>query len=275
MRIDLHTHSVVSDGTQTPAEVIGAAARAGLDVVALTDHDSTAGLAEAAQAAQTLGLEFVPGIEISCKDGPVSIHMLAYWPELGDEGLRGTLGDTREARVGRAQEMVDRISREYHLTWDDVVEQVGTGSTVGRPHIADALVARGYFPDRTAVFASVLSNSSPYYVQYGAPDVRDVLRAIRAQGAVPVFAHPGANARGRIVPDFVIEQLVDAGLVGLEVDHRDHDAGQRERLGELADRFGLVRTGSSDYHGSGKPNLLGENLTSPQAYQALLAARGA
>lgn len=273
MRIDLHTHSTVSDGTESPAQVMRAAAQAELDVVALTDHDSMVGWDEAQATADALGLALVPGIEVSCKDGPVSIHLLAYWPVAGDAGLAATLGNTREARVGRAQQMVTRLAVDFPLTWEDVLEQVGEAATVGRPHIADALVARGFFPDRTAVFASVLANDSPYYVQYGAPDVRDVIRAVRAQGAVPVFAHPGANARGRIVPDRVIEELVDAGLVGLEVDHRDHTSQQRERLGALADRWGLVRTGSSDYHGAGKPNRLGENVTSAEAFEALQAAR--
>ncbi len=251
-----------------------AAAAAGLDVVALTDHDSMDGWDEAADAAAGLGLEFVPGIEVSCKDGPISIHMLALWPRADDPALSAVMGTTRESRIGRAQAMVDNVARDYALTWEDVLAQAADASTVGRPHIADALVLRGHFANRTEVFDRVLSNDSPYYVQYGAPDVREVVRVVRAGGGVPVFAHPGAHTRGRIVPDRVIEELVDAGLVGLEVDHRDHTAEQRERLGALAERWGLARTGSSDYHGMGKPNRLGENLTSDEAYEALRTARG-
>ncbi len=273
VRIDLHTHSTVSDGTESPAQVMRAAAAAGLDVVALTDHDSLDGWAEAADAAAGLGLEFVPGLEISCKDGPISIHMLALWPRPDDPALAALMGNTRESRIGRAQAIVDNVARDYALTWEDVLAQAADASTVGRPHIADALVLRGHFADRTEVFDRVLSNDSPYYVQYGAPDVREVVRVVRAGGGVPVFAHPGAHARGRIVPDRVIEELVDAGLVGLEVDHRDHSPEQRDRLGALAERWGLVRTGSSDYHGAGKVNRLGENLTSVGAYEALVAAR--
>lgn len=274
MRIDLHTHSSVSDGTERPAEVMAGAAAAGLDVVALTDHDSADGWEEAATAASALGLEFVPGIEISCKSGPISVHLLALWPDPTEPGLAAVLGGTREARIGRALTMVERIAVDFPVTWEDVLRHSDDASTVGRPHIADALVDRGHFPDRTAAFATVLSNSSQYYVQYGAPDVVDVIQRLRAQGAVPVFAHPGAHTRGRIVPDASLAKLVEAGLVGLEVDHRDHDEDQRERLGAIADTFGLIRTGSSDYHGAGKPNRLGENLTSAEAYAALIAARG-
>jgi len=274
MRIDLHAHSSVSDGTESPAAVMRAAAQAGLDVVALTDHDSVGGWTQAQAEADALGIQMVPGIEISCTDGPVSIHMLAYWPVAEDIGLAATLGATRSTRLGRAQAMVAALNEDYPLTWDDVLAHAQDAATVGRPHIADALVERGYFPDRAAAFASVLATSSPYYVPYQAPDVRDVIRAVRAQGAVPVFAHPGANARGRVVPDAVMGELVDAGLVGLEVDHRDHTPAQREHLAALAHRYGLVRTGSSDYHGAGKPNRLGENTTSVEAWEALVEARG-
>ncbi len=274
MRIDLHTHSSVSDGTEPPAQVMAGAAAAGLDVVALTDHDSADGWAEAAAAASDLGIEFVPGIEISCKSGPISVHMLGLWPDPKEAGLASLLGGTRDARITRAVTMVERIAVDFPVTWEDVLRHSDDASTVGRPHIADALIERGHFPDRTAAFATVLSNSSPYYVQYGAPDVIDVIERLRAQGAVPVFAHPGAHTRGRIVPDASLARLVEAGLVGLEVDHRDHDEDQKARLGAIAEQFGLIRTGSSDYHGAGKPNRLGENLTSPEAYEALLAARG-
>ncbi|SEJ19419.1 PHP domain-containing protein [Demequina mangrovi] len=274
MRIDLHTHSNVSDGTGTPAQVMRDAAAAGLDVVALTDHDSTDGWEEAAAEADRLGLRFVPGIEVSAKDRWVSIHMLALWPRPDDAALAEILALTRDARVGRARSMVERISVEYTLEWEDVVRQSGDAATVGRPHIADALVERGHFATRGEVFDAILHNSSRFYVHHYAPDVHDAVRAIRAAGGVPVFAHPGAHARGRVVPDAVIASLAKAGLAGLEVDHRDHDEESRARLAALADRYGLIRTGSSDYHGTGKLNLLGENLTSPAAFEALEAQRG-
>ncbi|WP_082104397.1 PHP domain-containing protein [Demequina soli] len=274
MRIDLHTHSNVSDGTGRPAQVMREAAAAGLDVVALTDHDSVDGWEEASAEAARLGLAFVPGIEVSARDGWVSIHMLAYWPRPDDAPLAGILALTRDARIGRAQEMVERIAVEFPLEWEDVVAQAGSASTVGRPHIADALVERGHFATRTEVFDEILHNGSRFYVHHHAPEVHDAVRAIRAAGGVPVFAHPGAHARGRVVPDSVIASLAEAGLAGLEVDHRDHDPTQVERLAALADRYGLIRTGSSDYHGTGKLNMLGERTTSVESYEALLAQRG-
>lgn len=273
-RIDLHTHSTVSDGTERPAEVMRSAAAAGLDVVALTDHDSMLGWDEAAAEADRLGIEFVPGIEVSCRHKGVSIHLLAYWPRREDPVVQEMLARTRDARVHRAQEIVRLVAQDYPLTWDDVVAQSGDAATVGRPHIADALVAAGHVPTRDAAFEHILAGNSRYYVPHYAPDVVDAVRTLRAAGGVPVFAHPGADGRGRVVASSVIESMAAAGLVGLEVDHRDHSDAQRERLAAIAERLRLVRTGASDYHGLGKLNRLGENLTSPASYDALRAARG-
>jgi len=274
VRIDLHTHSTVSDGTEAPAQVIAAAAAAGLDVVALTDHDSVAGWDDAAAAAAAAGLGWVPGVEISCRHHGVSIHLLAYWPDPEAPGFADMLALTRDARVHRAQEIVRRVGADFPLTWDDVSAQAPDAATVGRPHVADAMVARGHFASRDEAFALVLAGNSKYYVPHYAPEVLDAVRAVREAGGVPVFAHPGADARGRVVPDEVIVAMANAGLVGLEVDHRDHSPQQRERLAALGAELGLVRTGASDYHGTGKLNRLGENLTSPEAFAAIEAARG-
>ncbi len=263
----------MSDGTQSPADVMRAAADAQLDVVALTDHDSMAGLEEAAETAQALGIDFVPGIEVSCRDRGVSIHLLAYWPDPADAGVTDMLTLTRDARVARAQEIVDKISADYPLSWDHVLMYAGTAETVGRPHIADAMVAAGLFENRDAAFAEVLAGNSAYYVPHYAPEVIDAIRTLRAAGAVPVFAHPGADGRGRVVPTSVIEAMAEAGMVGIEVDHRDHTAMQRTRLERIAERLSLVPTGASDYHGDGKENRLGENLTTPENYARLRAAR--
>ena len=273
MRIDLHTHSLESDGTGTPAQVMHEAAAAGLDVVALTDHDTVSGWDEAAAAAAERGITFVPGIEVSCRYNGISIHLLTYWHRRDDEAVSHMLELTRGGRVGRAREMVDRLGVDFPVTWDDVLEFAGEGTTVGRPHIADALVSKGVVPDRSAAFEKILVPGSKYYVPYFAPEVTEAVRTMRAAGGVPVFAHPGASSRGHIVTTSVIESMAEAGLVGLEVDHRDHDEAQKQRLTRIADRLGLVRTGSSDYHGTGKPNRLGENLTTPEAYQALVDAR--
>lgn len=273
MRIDLHTHSTVSDGTESPREVMRSASEAGIDVVALTDHDSMAGLEDAGEMAAALGMDFVPGIEVSCRHNGVSIHLLAYWPDPSNDHIVAMLARTRDARIDRAQEIVRRVAADYPLTWDDVLAHSGAADTVGRPHIADALVERGVFASRDDAFAEVLAGNSAYYVPHYAPDVVDAVRTFRSTGAVPVFAHPGADGRGRVVPTPVIELMADAGLVGLEVDHRDHSEAQRDRLGKLAAKLGLVHTGASDYHGTGKVNRLGENTTSAAAYALLRAAR--
>ena len=275
MRIDLHTHSTVSDGTESPSEVMRAAQAAGIDVVALTDHDSMAGLEEAADMAGALGMNFVPGIEVSCRHEGISIHLLAYWPDPSNEEIIAMLARTREARLDRAREIVRRVAVDYPLAWDDVLAQSGGAETVGRPHIADALVERGAFARRDDAFAEVLAGNSAYYVPHYAPEVLDAVRTFHATGAVSVFAHPGADGRGKVVPASVIELMASAGLVGLEVEHRDHTEAQRDRLARIAQRLGLVHTGSSDYHGAGKLNRLGENVTSDAALQQLRDARHA
>jgi predicted metal-dependent phosphoesterase TrpH len=264
VRIDLHTHSSASDGTEPPGGVVASAAAAGLDVVALTDHDTTAGWAEASDAARAHGVVLVPGTEVSALSRHVSVHLLSYLQDPASPALAGLLARTRDARLHRGQAIVERLGADYPITWADVLAQQATGTVVGRPHVADALVALGVVPDRNAAFADLLSARGRYYVPYYAPEAAEAVEAIRASGGVPVFAHPGADGRGRIVPDVVIAELAEAGLAGLEVHHRDHGPEQRARLAALADRLGLLVTGSSDYHGTGKHNLLGENTTTPE-----------
>jgi len=273
VRIDLHAHSSASDGTQSPAELVVAAAHAGLDVVALTDHDTTAGWAAASAAAREVGVALVPGTEVSARWHGVSVHLLSYLQDPTHPALVAELDRTRDARLGRARRMVALLAADVPLTWDDVLAQAGDAVTVGRPHIADALVANGVVPDRDAAFAHLLRADGPYHVPHYAPDAADAVRAILAAGGVPVFAHPGADARGRIVPDETFDELAAAGLVGLEVDHRDHGPAQRERLTRLAQRLGLLVTGGSDHHGAGKSNRLGENLTRPEIL-AVIEERG-
>jgi predicted metal-dependent phosphoesterase TrpH len=265
VRIDLHAHSNVSDGTETPAGVITSAVAAGLDAVALTDHDSTDGWEAAAAAALEHGIAFVPGMEISCRtEQGISVHLLSYLHDPAHPGLLEEITKAKDARLTRAEHMVTLLSEDYPLTWDDVIHHVAPGATVGRPHIADALVAAGVVADRSEAFTSILTSHSRYFVQHYAPNPAVAVELVRAAGGVPVFAHPVASSRGRIVGERAYKDMIDAGLLGLEVEHRDNPEEGRTFLRKLAAEHGLFVTGSSDYHGAGKPNLLGENMTSPE-----------
>lgn len=271
MRIDLHSHSAASDGTQPPADVVASAAAAGLDVLALTDHDTTAGWEEARKAAAATGVVLVPGAEISCNHRGVSVHLLAYLQDPTSPGLVEEMDRARESREHRAERIVELLSADFpRLRWDDVLGGSRPGATLGRPHIADAMVRAGYFATRDEVFSEVLHVHSAYYVPHYAPDPCLAIRLVREAGGVPVFAHPRASRRGRTVGDDVLLAMVEAGLAGVEVDHRDHDQRDRGELRALARRYDLIVTGSSDYHGQGKPNVLGENLTAPDAYARIL-----
>jgi len=265
VRIDLHAHSNVSDGTQAPAEVIASAAQAGLDVVALTDHDSTDGWTEAAAAARELAVALVPGMEISCRTHEgISVHLLCYLHDPAHPGLLEEITKAKDARFTRAERMVSLLAEDYPLNWDDVIHHVAPGATLGRPHIADALVAAGVVADRSEAFDTILTSRSRYWVQHYAPEPAYAVELVREAGGVPVFAHPVASSRGRIVGDRTYREMIDAGLAGLEIDHRDNPEEGRVFLRRLAQRHGLLVTGSSDYHGAGKPNVLGENLTAPE-----------
>lgn len=269
--IDLHTHSSVSDGTETPAQLVRAAVAAGLGTVALTDHDSTAGWQEARTAASGTGLTLIPGMEFSTRHGWKSVHLLAYLFDPADSGIIAETAHIREARLRRAENIVARLAVDYDIEWADVVAQTTRGATVGRPHIADALVARGHVPNRSAAFESILHPRSGYFEPHYAPDPLTAVKLVRAAGGVPVLAHPGTRGRDAVVPDQELELLVDAGLFGLEIHHKENTESGRERLYELAEKYGLVVTGSSDYHGEGKPNRLGENTTEPEVLARIIA----
>ena len=265
MRIDLHTHSTVSDGTQPPAEVMRSAKDAGLDAVALTDHDSTAGWREAAETARELGLSLVPGMEVSCRSNEgISVHVLSYLHDPSHPELLAEIGKSRTARVSRAELMVQRLAEDFPISWDLVQEHVAPGATIGRPHIADALVAAGVVPNRSAAFSGILTARSRYFVAHYAPDPARAVELIRQAGGVPVFAHPVASSRGRVVGESTFHDMIDAGLLGVEVNHRDNPEEGRAWLRRLATENSLLVTGSSDYHGTGKPNLLGEFTTDPE-----------
>ncbi|WP_030912485.1 PHP domain-containing protein [Streptomyces sp. NRRL F-5126] len=270
MRIDLHTHSSASDGTDTPAELVRNAAAAGLDVVALTDHDSTRGHAEAA-AALPDGLTLVTGAELSCRIGGVSMHMLAYLFDPAEPGLLAERELVRDDRVPRAHAMIGKLNAlGVGITWEQVARIAGDAS-VGRPHIASALVELGVVPTVSDAFtADWLADGGRAHAEKHESDPFEAIRLVKAAGGVTVFAHPAAVKRGRTVPEDTIARLAAAGLDGIEVDHTDHDAGTRDALRGVARDLGLLVTGSSDYHGSRKDVALGENTTDPEVYAEIV-----
>lgn len=275
-RIDLHAHTSWSDGTCGVAEMFQLARHVGLSTLALTDHDTVAGWQELPAAVAASGVAAVPGIEVSAQHEGRSVHVLALLvaPDEATD-LAREMRRAREARVQRARRMVELIAADHPVSWGDVRAQVaGETTVIGRPHIADALVAAGVVPDRSAAFAEILRPSGPYYVPYYAPSPVTAVRAIRGAGGVSIAAHPGSVTRDDDLPLSLLEEMVEAGLDGVEVDHREHDDAERARLRDFADHHGLLSTGGSDYHGSGKPNELGENLTAP-AVLAAIEERGA
>ncbi|MEU7433630.1 PHP domain-containing protein [Streptomyces sioyaensis] len=266
MRIDLHTHSTASDGTDTPAELVRHAAAAGLDVVALTDHDTVGGYAEA-RAALPAGLTLVTGAELSCRIDGVSLHLLAYLFDPEEPELARERELVRDDRVPRAHGMVAKLrDLGVPITWEQVARIAGDGA-VGRPHLATALVELGVVPSVSDAFTSEwLANDGRAYVDKHELDPFDAIRLVKAAGGVTVFAHPLAVKRGSCVPESVIAELAASGLDGIEADHMDHDAPTRARLHGMAADLGLLATGSSDYHGSRKTCRLGEYTTDPEIY---------
>lgn len=268
--IDLHAHSSVSDGTERPADLVRAAAASGLDGVALTDHDTTAGWAEAAAAVRDLPMTLLPGLELSTRVGWRSVHVLGYLVDPTDPALVAETDRIRSDRLTRARSMVDRIGQDHPITWDDVLAEATAGATIGRPHIADALVRLGLEPDRSAAFRGILHPSSGYYEPHDAPTPLRGVEMIRAAGGVPVIAHPAASSRGIVIDEPMLRELVDAGLGGLEVDHRENLASGKRTLLDWTERYGLFVTGSSDYHGTGKPNRLGEHRTVRRSFDTIV-----
>jgi 3',5'-nucleoside bisphosphate phosphatase len=276
MRIDLHTHSSVSDGTDSTAALPAAAADAGLDAVALTDHDTTDGWA-AAELSRPAGLTVVPGMELSCRwipgdQPPISVHLLAYLFDPQHPGLLAERTRLREERLTRGERMVAGLAAAgYPVTWERIVE-ASEGGVVGRPHLARALLGAGVVGSVDEAFATLLNHRSPYYVAKLDTHVLDGIALVRAAGGVPVFAHGMASKRGRIVGDAAIAAMAEAGLAGLEVDHPDHNPEERAHLHGLAADLGLLTTGSSDYHGTNKATPIGACVTDPEQFEALLEA---
>ncbi|WP_323378988.1 PHP domain-containing protein [Streptomyces smaragdinus] len=271
MRIDLHAHSSASDGTDSPAELVAAAAAAGLDVVAITDHDTTAGYA-GATAALPAGLTLVPGAELSCRLDGVSLHMLAYLFDPAEPEFARERELVRDDRVRRARAMTGKlVELGAPVTWERVLE-IAAGGAVGRPHVASALLEAGVIGSIDEAFTPAwLGSGGRAYVSKHELDPYDAIRLVKAAGGVTVFAHPQAVKRGRVVPVAAIGELAAAGLDGIEVDHVDHDEATRASLRALAADLDLLATGSSDYHGTRKTVRLGAHTTDPEVYERLVA----
>jgi predicted metal-dependent phosphoesterase TrpH len=268
--IDLHTHTSYSDGTDTPAQLINKALAAGISIIGLTDHDSISGWQEATDALRT-GISLVPGAEISCQtpDG-ISVHILGLLFDSNNSELINTLEKTRENRHGRMEKIIARINEAgIDITMDDVLEQLSDGATLGRPHLADALVKKGIVASRDEAFTQMLHNNSKYYVSHYSPTPEAAIKLIKAAGGVSVIAHPMASHRGRIISLDTFGSIIQAGLDGIEVDHRDHSPDEKSQLIKLANESNLVMTGASDYHGNGKLNTLGEYTTRPEQWEKL------
>ena len=270
--IDLHTHTNVSDGTDTPRELVNKALAQGISVLGLTDHDTVGGWEEAKSALRP-GIDLVLGSEISAQtsDG-ISVHILGLLFDPHEPELAAILSNTRDNRISRMERIISKLNGAgYEITMEDVLAQLSEGATLGRPHLADALIAKKFFANREEVFSELLHNSSPHYVSHYSPTPEVAIHHIKKAGGIAIIAHPFASLRGRTISVESFAPLVQAGLDGIEIEHRDHSTADREICRGIVDAYGLIETGSSDYHGSGKLNLLGESTTTPENWEKLLA----
>ena len=268
--IDLHTHTTCSDGTDRPRDLVNKAIVQGLEVLGISDHDTTSGWEEATQALRG-SLKLALGAEISCltTDG-VSVHMLGMLFDPNHKEMQTVLEETRDGRLPRMRKMIEKMQAEgMDISIEDVEKAMPVGATMGRPHLADALVAKKIVKSRDEAFIDLLHNDSRFYVSHAAPTPVEAIALIRRAGGVAVIAHPFASHRGQILKPDDFADLVTAGLNGIEVDHRDQNPDERAMLRAIAQELDLVVIGSSDYHGTGKMNLLAENHTSREQWQKL------
>lgn len=268
--IDLHTHTTASDGTDSPFILVKKALAAGVKTLGITDHDSTAGWSEAISAMQPQ-IELVLGAEISClTDDGISVHMLGLLFDGEDFGMQEMLAQSRDTRLPRMRKMVALLQADgFDITLDDVYQAAPDQATIGRPHLADALVNKKIVASRDEAFSELLHNESKYYVTHAAPTPIEAIKTIKSAGGVAVIAHPFASRRGQILTADTFQELVTAGLDGIEVHHRDQNDSERSVLTSIARELHLAITGSSDYHGTGKLNALAENTTDPAEWEAL------
>ena len=270
--IDLHTHTTCSDGTDSPRELVNKAIVQGLGVLGISDHDTTSGWEEATQSLRG-SLQLALGAEISCltNDG-ISVHMLGLLFDPLHEEMQQVLEETRDGRLPRMRKMIEKMRAEgMDISIEDVEKAMPIGATMGRPHLADALVSKKIVKSRDEAFIDLLHNDSRFYVSHAAPTPVEAIALIRRAGGVSVIAHPFASHRGQILKPEDFSDLVSAGLNGIEVDHRDQNPDERAMLRVIALELDLVMTGSSDYHGTGKLNSLAENHTSREQWQKLEA----
>lgn len=268
--IDLHAHTTCSDGTDTPRALINTALAQGIEVIAVTDHDTVSGWEEAKTALRG-EIELVLGAEISClTENGTSVHMLGLLFDGTNPEMLSMLEQTRDDRVPRMVKMIQLLNEAgIHVTMQDVEEVMPHGATMGRPHLADAMVKRGLISSRDEAFKDLLNNESQFYVAHIAPTPEAAIAQIRAAGGVAVIAHPFASRRGETLAAEAFASLVAAGLNGIEVDHRDQNNEERAMLRDIARELDLVMTGASDYHGVGKLNRLGECTTNRSEWEKL------
>lgn len=268
--IDLHTHTNCSDGTDSPRELVNKAIVQGLEVLGISDHDTTSGWKEATETLRG-SLKLALGSEISCltRDG-ISVHMLGLLFDPEHAEMQQVLEETRDGRLPRMRKMIEKMRAEgMDISMADVEQAMPTGATMGRPHLADALVAKKIVKSRDEAFIDLLHNESRFYVSHAAPTPAEAIALIRRAGGVAVIAHPFASHRGQILKVEDFSELVAAGLNGIEVDHRDQNPDERAMLRSIAKELDLVVTGSSDYHGTGKLNSLAENHTHREQWEKL------
>jgi len=268
--IDLHTHTNKSDGTDSPRELVNKAISIGMKVLGVTDHDTTASWQEAIDSLRG-EISLALGSEISClTDDGVSVHMLGLLFDGENREMQIMLEETRDGRLPRMRKMIEKMrAAGIDITMNDVEEARPVGAVLGRPHLADALVNKGIIKSRDEAFQGMLNNDSVFYVSHAAPTPVEAVRMIRGAGGVAVIAHPFASLRGQILDASHFQELADAGLHGIEVDHRDQNPDEREMLRVIARELDLVITGASDYHGNGKLNSLGEYQTAPDQWEKL------
>jgi predicted metal-dependent phosphoesterase TrpH len=276
--IDLHLHSTMSDGTDAPADVVRAAHLEGVRTMALTDHDTAAGWAEAESACRELGMTFIPGMEFSARheDGK-GVHLLAYLFDPHDVHISHEMNSIVERRDNRAQEVVERISEDFDISWEDVVVY-SEGGTTGSPHIASAMKDKGHVSSIAEYFQRFYKGSK-YYVPTPSVDVIKGIKLVREAGGVPIIAHPtgrgpkSGDGVARIMPREHLEHLLEAGLAGFELDHRENTNNPEglAALWEYAREYDFIVTGSSDFHGTRKPNKPGEHKTDPVMLERIIA----